>query len=314
MQQTPNNLIEDPSTTGETSSESDHGIEDLFSADEIFQRVVATADAEIDRAPRLLFLSGLAAGLSIGLSFIARAAITGQVPEDIAGLAGNLLYPIGFILIVLGRYQLFTENTLTPVTLVLTRLTSVPTLLKNWSIVLAANVLGAAAIAFVLANTGIFDEETAAVARALSMHAFDFTWGTLFFKGIIAGWIVASMVWLVHAAGDAFSRLLIVYITMFLVPAADLFHCIIGACEAFYLVFIGAVGLGPAVGSFFLPVLLGNTIGGVLLVALLNYGHTQKERFPRRAAGDYRLGWREWLFGMHSGQLNVNSEQTSETR
>ena len=105
-------------------------VSDIFSTDEIFHRVMASALEESQRSTRLLFMSSLAAGLSIGLTFLARAGLTGLMPADATGLFGNLLYPIGFVFIILGRYQLFTENTLTPVTLVLKRLVSLPRL---WS-------------------------------------------------------------------------------------------------------------------------------------------------------------------------------------
>lgn len=157
-----------------------HAVRDLFSTDEIFQRVVATADEEFVRSSRLLFFSGLAAGLSIGLSFVARAALTAAVPGDSSGLIGAILYPVGFLLIVLGRYQLFTENTLTPVTLVLTKIAAVPQLLRLWGIVLVANVLGAITVALVLAKTGVFDADTAVAAREIAHHGLEVPSGALF--------------------------------------------------------------------------------------------------------------------------------------
>ncbi len=277
---------------------SGHAVRDLFSTDEIFQRLIATADEEFVRSNRLLFLSGLAAGLTIGLSFVARSAITAAVPSDTSGLVGGILYPIGFLLIVLGRYQLFTENTLTPVTLVLTRIASVPQLLRVWGIVLGANVLGALLMGLVLAKTGVFDADTAATARALALHGLEVPTSALFWKGVIAGWLVASMVWLNHAARDTVTRFLIVFAIMFLVPAADLFHCIIGACEMFYLVFQGDAHVLDA-ARFFGAVVTGNTVGGVMLVGILNFAQTRGKRFPRRY--EQRLTWREWMYGIGRG-------------
>lgn len=275
-------------------------VRDIFSADEIFERVTATADEEFQRPARLLFLSGIAAGLSIGLSFVARAALTGATPMDTSGLIGNLLYPIGFLLIVGGRYQLFTENTLTPVTLVLTRIASVPLLLRVWAVVLAANVLGAAIMAFVLANTGVLNEATAEAAAVFGHHALETSAPDLFWKGVFAGWIVASMVWLTHAARDATARILIVFLLMYLIPSADLFHCVIGACEVLFVFFQGEASLA-ACGSFFAAVVAGNTVGGVLLVGILNFAQTRDARFPDRDCGQLQLTWSEWLFGLAAG-------------
>lgn len=278
------------------SPSSGRAVRDFFGTDEIFQRIVASADEEMSLSMRLIFFSGLAAGLSIGLSFLARAAITARVPQDETGLIGNLLYPIGFLLIVLGRYQLFTENTLTPVTLVLTRLASIPSLLRNWGVVLVANVIGAAIVAFVFANSNILEPEAFAVAIEFGEHALSYSWDTLFMKGMIAGWLVASMVWLTHAARDTISRFVIVFFIMYLIPSAELFHCIVGACEVLFLFFTGNATLGAAMLGFFTPVVLGNTVGGVLLVAILNYAQTRENRFPDRDYEELELSWREWLF------------------
>ncbi|MDT0630859.1 formate/nitrite transporter family protein [Rubrivirga sp. S365] len=277
-----------------------HAVRDLFSTDEIFQRVLATADEEFVRSTRLLFFSGLAAGLSIGLSFVARSSMSAAV-GDADSLVGSVLYPVGFLLIVLGRYQLFTENTLTPVTLVLTKIASVPQLLRVWGVVLVANVLGAALVGLVLARSGVLDADTMVVAREIASHGLHVPTVALFWKGLFAGWLVASMVWLNHAARDSITRFFIVFVIMFLVPAADLFHCIIGACEALFLVFQGEAGLLEA-GRFFGAVVVGNTAGGVLLVALLNYSQTRQQRFPYHDPDALELTWREWMFGVGRGK------------
>jgi formate/nitrite transporter FocA (FNT family) len=183
-------------------------VADIFSTDEIFHRIMTTADDEMTRTRRMLFLSGLAAGLSIGLTFLGqvygRAFLVGWDPH----LSGALLFPVGFVFIVLGRHQLFTENTLTPVTLVLTRLASVPRLLELWGIVYLANLVGATIAALLFAATSVLDPSAIAAARAIGGEAMGHSWSSLLIKAVIAGWMVAGMVWLVHAvrergAGDA---------------------------------------------------------------------------------------------------------------
>lgn len=281
-------------------------VRDIFSTDEIFQRLVATADEEFGRSARMLFFSGLAAGLSIGLSFMARAALTAELSPDVSNAIGNLLYPIGFIFIVMGRYQLFTENTLTPVTLVLTRIASVPALLIMWALVLAANITGAVIIAWVLATTNVLEPPAMEAARAIGEHALQVGWFDLFVKGIFAGWLVAGMVWIIHAVRDSITRFVSVYLIMYLIPTAGLFHCIVGACEGLYMFFIGEASFLHVTGGFFLPVVLGNTLGGVLLVAILNYGQTRDRRFPEKPA-DLRLSWRDWLLGYHTGGITAEN-------
>ncbi len=276
-------------------------LRDSFSADEIFQRVTATAEEEIDRGARLLFFSGLAAGLIIGASFFARAVMTAAYPADPTGL-GNLFYPVGFIAIVLGGYQLFTENTLTPVTLVLTRIASIPSLLRLWGIVLFANVVGAGVGAMLFAWTDILEPSAAETARQFSEHALSYPWETLFAKATIAGGLVATMVWLVHAARDTITRFFVVYATMFLIPAGDLFHCVVGAFEMWYLVFTGGADPLAVFTGFFVPVVLGNTIGGIVYVAFINYAMTEERKVPGGKSRP-RLSTSEWLFGEYGASI-----------
>ncbi|WP_248906493.1 formate/nitrite transporter family protein [Halocatena marina] len=287
-------------------------VRDMFSADEIFQRVTATADEEVERSTRLLFFSGLAAGLSVGATFLARSALTSVNPAD-ATVTGNLLYPIGFIIIVLGSYQLFTENTLTPVTLVLTRLASIPQLLRLWTIVLAANVIGAGIVAYLLATTSTLDPAAVEAASQFGEHALSVSWMGLFYKGVFAGGLVATMVWLGHAARDTLTRFLVVYIIMFTIPAADLFHCVVGACEVLFLVFAGEASLLTALFGFFVPVVIGNTVGGVVFVGLVNFSMTENRRFPERNRRRLELSWGEWLFGTRLSELYKSKRRRRST-
>ena len=276
-------------------------LRDVFTADEVFQRLAATADEEFRRPVRLLWFSGIAAGLSTGASLLGRAALTGALGgADAAGPAGSLLYPVGFVLIVLGRYQLFTENTLTPVTLVLTRIASIPVLLRLWGVVLVANVVGAAMSAWLFARPGLLSPEAAEAAADFAEHALSVPGGALFWKAVAAGGIVASMVWLIHAVRETTARVLIVFGLMLLIPVGDLFHCVVGANEVLHAVFTGEAALGES-AAFFGLVALGNTVGGVGLVAVINFAQTRERRFPDRDCRLLQLSWSQWLIGMQTG-------------
>ena len=202
---------------------------------------------------------------------------------------------------VLGRYQLFTENTLTPVTLVMTRIASIPALLRLWGIVLVANLVGAAGFATLLSAPGLLDEEQVSVGRDIAAHALEVPSGGLFWKAVVAGTIVASMVWLTHSVREGVSRLICVYLLMLLIPTADLFHCITGFCEVVFGVLQGAGTMVDAL-RFLAVVVAGNILGGVLLVATINYGQTVDRRFPDRDCKLLQLSWREFLLGLHEGR------------
>jgi formate/nitrite transporter FocA (FNT family) len=267
---------------------------DRFSTDEIFQRVVATADEEVETSSRKLYLSGLAAGFAITLTFFVYATSKAAF-ADASDFLAPLLYPLGFVYIIMGRYQLYTENTLTPVTLVLMRVASVPALFRVWGAVLAGNLSGACVGAFVLAHTGVFSPAAAAAAVDIGVQGVETAWWDLAFKALFAGWLVAGLVWLEHAVRDSISRVVLVYLIIFTIPATGLYHVVVSSADVFYLVFTGNVDLLVGLWEFVVPVLLGNTAGGVVLVTLLNYGQTE-HRFPHGEGVRDRLGRRDWLF------------------
>lgn len=270
-------------------------VHDVFSADETFQRLTATSLHEFNRTPRQLWFSGLGAGLALGTVLMARIAVAAGV-GDYEVLAANLLYPIGFLIVVIGRYQLFTENTLTPLTLVLTRLASIPSLLRLWGIVLVANLVGAAAIGIFLAVEGVLEERIVEMGVEVATHAFEMPILHLFLRGIIAGALVAAMVWMTHAVRESTARVLIIYGIFLVIPTAGLFHVITGFVEVVFGVAEGVGSWGQAF-AFVLAVGLGNTVGGVVLVTLLNFGQT-KERQLETLSHIETLSWRDWLTGL----------------
>ncbi len=89
-------------------------------------------------------------------------------------------------------------------------------------------------------------------------------------RGVYGGWLIALMVWLLPAARAA--RFFVVVTVTWLVGAAELSHVIAGSVEVLYLVAAGDVGVARFVGGFLVPAFLGNSLGGVALVAALNHG------------------------------------------
>lgn len=280
-------------------------IRDRFSAEEILQRLIASADEEIATRKQELVFSGFAAGFAIVLTFIGHAVGKAYFPHN--NFLNAVLYPLGFMYIILGRYQLYTENTLPPVVLVLARLASLPLLFRVWTIVLAGNVLGAGLGAFILANTHVLSPAAMEAGTAFTRDGLELAWWDVFFKSLFAGWLVAGVVWLGNAARDTIARLLLIYIVFYTIAVADLFHVVTTACDVFYFVFVGAGG-AHVFYEFWLPVLLGNTVGGVFLVGLVNFAQTEQRRFPEVRV----LSLRELLFSWEGGQSTPTATPSDE--
>jgi formate/nitrite transporter FocA (FNT family) len=272
-------------------------IHDRFETHEVFQRIVAAADEEATTGGRELFFSALAAGFAITVTYLLYASLSAATGSD--PILSALLYPLGFVFIVLGGYQLYTENTLPPVVLVLERLISVPRLLTIWAIVVLGNFAGGGIGALVLARTGVFSAPAADAATSLARKGLETPFWDLFFKAAFAGLIVAGVVWVVYAVRDNVTRFLVIYVAFFAIPFGNLYHVVVSFTELMYLVFGGRAPLLPGLGGFVVPVLLGNTVGGSLLVTVVNYFQTTEERLDiaRKDGFKRKLTTREWLLG-----------------
>ena len=217
-----------------------HVVPDRFSSDEVFQRLIADADHEITSGTRELFFSGLAGGFAITITYLLYASMSATSDSKVVSA---ILYPLGFVYIIIGGYQLYTENTLPPVALVLERLASLPALFRTWVVVLLGNFAGGALGALVLASTGVFEPATAATAVEISEKGLKTDWWSLFFKGGFAGLVVAGVVWLDFAARDTITRFVLVYVAFLVIPIADLFHVVVSFTELAYLVYLGEAAL-----------------------------------------------------------------------
>ena len=244
----------------------------------VFEAIRYEAIEELARKNSALFWSGLAAGLSMGFSFIAEALLQSGLPDTAwRPLISKFGYSIGFMIVILGRQQLFTENTLTPVIHVLreSRLAVLVDALQLWGVVLAANVLGTMIFGFGLYFADVFDAAQSAALAEVAGHAVAGGVRVTFLTAIFAGWLIALMVWLLPVAETA--RVGVIIIITYLVGLGGFSHIIAGSTLVFYALAADTITLATALGSFFLPTLIGNIIGGVALVAALNYAQVSPD-------------------------------------
>jgi formate/nitrite transporter FocA (FNT family) len=209
----------------------------------------------------------------MGFSLVAEGLLKAHLPHGVAWtpLVAKLGYVLGFFIVVLGRQQLFTETTLTAV-LPLFHHRDRQTLYhvgRLWLVVLITNLAGAIIFAWAAAATSAFSGEAHAAFLELGRSATQWSFGTALVKGIFAGWLIALMVWLLPAAESA--KALVVILVAYIVGLAELTHIIAGSVEAAFAAISGAITWAHCIGGYMLPTLLGNTLGGVLLVAALNH-------------------------------------------
>lgn len=244
----------------------------------IYEAIRREGEIEIRRTAAALLWSGLAAGLSMGFSLLAEGALHARLPDaPWRPLVSKLGYSVGFLIVILGRQQLFTENTLTPVLPFLSkpRRQMFIRVMRLWGIVLAANIAGAFLFAWGVARSGIFEPDLRRSFSEIALEVVDKGFGELLLLGVFAGWLIALMVWLLPLA--EYGRIWIVLVLTYLIGIAGLSHIIAGAVEGFYIVATGESSWRQFLGGFAAPTLIGNVIGGVALVAALNHGQVMSE-------------------------------------
>lgn len=246
----------------------------------IYEVIRREGEEELARTNRSLVWSGVAAGLMMSFSVLGEAIFRTYLPDaPHAYLVENIGYSFGFLLVIMGRLQLFTENTITTVFPFLAnpRLSAFLSTLRLWSIVLLANAVGAFAAAAVM-HTGAISEDFRPAIQSLSEHATGMGGWESFLRGVPAGILVAALVWSMPQANSG--RFFIIVAFTWLIAAGDFTHIIAGSVEMAYLLTGGDLSAGPALFGFFLPVLAGNIVGGTAIFTMIAYGQVVDEIDP----------------------------------
>lgn len=245
----------------------------------VYHAVLEEGEEELRRPTSALFWSGLAAGLSMGFSLMAEGLLRSQLPDKPwRPVIVKFGYSLGFLVVILGRQQLFTENTLTPILPLLTRpkWEVFVNVMRLWAVVLISNLIGAAVVGWVLVRTSVFEHDVQQAFLAIGHEALQPAWGTVFVRGIFAGWLIALMVWLLPFAEAA--RVHVIIILTYVVGLGKFAHIIAGAVDTFAVATAGQATWGHVLGHFTVPTLLGNIVGGVTLVAALNHAQVASGR------------------------------------
>ncbi len=238
----------------------------------IHEIVRAQGEEELERSFSGLAWSGLAAGLSIGFSFLTRATLRAHLPDTPwSPLIAGFGYSVGFLIVILGRQQLFTETTLTAVIPVFTRpgRRSLLRALRVWAIVLTANLVATWVFAGISAVPEVFPPATVQAMTALSAHTMAGPFWHTALTGGSAGWLIGLMVWLLPSARAG--RALIIILLTYVIAICQFPHIIAGSVEAAFAVFTGHATLSDYALRFLVPTFLGNAVGGTILAALLNH-------------------------------------------
>ncbi|MFG0753791.1 formate/nitrite transporter family protein [Pseudomonas sp. TYF_14] len=235
-------------------------------------------DQELERTLAALWWSALAAGLSMGLSLMAMGLFYARLPEGAgAQVVASIGYSAGFLAVILARQQLFTENTLTAVLPVMTAptLANFGRLLRLWGVVLLGNLAGTLLVAWVMLELPIFDSKTDVAFLEVGRKVMKNDISQMFAKGIVSGWMIATMVWMIPSMEHA--KIWIIMMITYLMALGDFTHIVVGSVEVSYLVWAGDETWSRFWLEFALPTLAGNIIGGSFIFALISHAQVRSD-------------------------------------
>ncbi len=244
----------------------------------VHEQIRLEGEKELERDAWALLWSAVAAGLSMGASLMAKGTLHARL-EGIPGrfLLENFGYTLGFVIVIMARQQLFTENTIKAVLPIMHRPTrgNFLILFRLWGIVLVGNLLGTALVAYFFLHLSAFDQLTQAAFVSISQEVMRYTPGEMLSNAIISGWIIATMVWMLPAAGAA--RLWVIIMMTYLMALGNVTHIVVGSVEIFYLVFSGHLPWQNYLYPFALPTLAGNIIGGTFIFTLISHAQIRSD-------------------------------------
>ncbi len=243
---------------------------------DILSRVIHEGEEMFKIKNKAIFLSAILAGLEIGFSYVLvctlYSLLDGRVDQNLLITSFGFVYPIGFILVILGKSALFTEQTSLLALPVLNGQRSIFEMLPIWGVVIAGNVIGGIIFTFFIGtlgpHLGLFTSDTMAT---VGTHVLDHEAWVLFLSAITAGWLMGLLTWLLNSTETSLTRIVIISMITGVIGFGGFHHSIVGNIEAF-----GAYLYSDAVSIwdylwFLLLALAGNSVGGAIVVGLFKY-------------------------------------------
>jgi len=218
------------------------------------------------------FIGGLSVSFGAVALAWAESSVGGGDAPSVGHLVGSLAFPVGFLILLIGKSELFTENFFLPVTAVLERRGTLKQLLSLWGVSLLFNLLGCLVFAALISRPGVLAQGPAAELIELAIHKIHYPLWTAFVKAIFAGWLMTLLTWLLLAARGLGPRLVIIWSIATLIVLGRFNHVVISASEVFMAMFMNApISATDWLIGNFLPSLVGNVLGGTIMVTLLFY-------------------------------------------
>lgn len=233
---------------------------------------------ELKRPVLSLWWSGLTAGIAISVSVLAEGMLHHYLPDTPwRPLVENFGYCVGFLIVILGRLQLFTENTITVIIPLLSDFSGshLYYTMRLWGVVLFANLCGTFVMALLMLYGGLFQPDHVTAMLKISHHLTEYSAMQALLYGIPAGFLIAAIVWMMPNAEHA--AFWVIIMMTYVIALGGFTHVVAGSNEVFLLILNGDIDVQTGVFGLLLPTLIGNIIGGTGLFAMLAHRQVREE-------------------------------------
>lgn len=271
-------------------SDTEHGAPhsdetDKDSVQEALDGATEQGELRLRRTATSLLATGAIAGIDVGIGVLAKLSVLEATGSE---LLGGLAFSIGFIAILLGKSELFTENFLIPVTAALRRRRTVGSLLRLWGLTGLGNLAGGWVIMAIIV-LGIPRIAESDVLLETANHFIEMGVGwEMFASAMLGGAAITMMTWMEQGTSSIGAKIVAVSGIAFVLAGTPLFHAVVSSLEMFgalqrsadfgYLDWLGAFGVSVA----------GNVVGGVVLVTVLRLVQAHAEESPPTTPDDTR--------------------------
>jgi formate/nitrite transporter FocA (FNT family) len=250
---------------------------------EILEEQIETAMHEHNRSGQDLFLSAISAGLEIGFSVFLMATIYtlfhGIVHPSLLHVLLAFAYPLGFIFVIIGKSELFTEHTTLAVIPVLNKNATIKSLLVLWGIIYAGNLIGGYIFGYILsvlpAELEVIEYDAFGVLAGVLIK---YPWHIILLSGTLAGWLMGLLSWLITSSQETISRIIIITLITTVIGIGGLHHAIVGSIEVFTALLTSKSVSIEDYLHVQLWATIGNIIGGVVFVAFVKFSHVNPRR------------------------------------
>lgn len=251
---------------------------------QIVERAADVGEHRLDRTRFEAFITGIIGGVEVSLGALAAMAVVGSLAAAVPGMplytrlaVGGAVFPIGFLFVIMGRSELFTENFLIPVVAVLGRERSLVSLLRIWVMSWAGNVIGCAAIAALLSVPHAIGDPIVAGYRDYTAYKLSVPGLGTFVSAILAGLAMTVLTWLMVAIRHPVAKAVAIFAAGYVIFATNVSHAIVGAAILF-AGFLHAHHTATDVAGWLGLTTAGNLLGGIGFVTMFRIAQAREKQ------------------------------------